>query len=217
MAGGPPSPPFVSSAIERVALLRLFARRGARQRLLLEGFHRGVPLCLHPLQRVTDALALLAERRFGGGVSRRLFEDRLRVDEGDFERALRLRAEHRRCGRDQPDPRPHCHHTLHSCLPERNTGVRCPAQRGESDQKKLPSLKCSLNPGAGRPKESVRSKPYAQSIPIGPRGEMMLKPRPAPRNRRVGSNSPACAHTWPASPNMLPWNICDSPPPVSPV
>src|SRR5437660_4972282 len=187
----------------QVALLRLFARRGERQRLLLEGFHRGVPLRLHPLQRVTDALALFAQRRFGGGVARCLLEDRLRVDEGDFERALRLRAEHGRCGRDQPDPRPHCHHTPHSRLPERKTGVRCPALREESDQKKLPSLKCSLNPGAGRPKVSVRSKPYAQSIPMGPRGEMMLKPRPAPWNRRVGSNSLACAHTFPASTNML--------------
>src|SRR2546430_16897844 len=64
-----------------------------------------------------------------------------------------------------------------------------PRPRGESDQKKLPSLKCSLNAGAGRPKGSVRSKPYAQSIPIGPRGEMMLKPMPAPRNSRVGSNA----------------------------
>src|SRR5205814_9392380 len=50
---------------------------------------------------------------------------------------------------------------------ERPVSVAPPRPRGESDQKKLPSLKCSLNPGAGRPKESVRSKPYAQSIPMG--------------------------------------------------
>src|SRR5437016_3373212 len=44
--------------------------------------------------------------------------DRLRVDEGDLERALRLRAENGRCGRDQPDPRPHCHYAPHNYLPE---------------------------------------------------------------------------------------------------
>src|SRR5207244_105463 len=67
------------------------------------------------------------------------------------------------------------------------------------DQKKLPSLKCSFQPGFGRPRPSVRSKPYAQSMPIGPSGEMMLMPMPAPRNSRVGLNWPARAHTFPAS------------------
>ena len=42
-----------------------------------------------------------------------------------------------------------------------------------------------------------------QSIPMGPRGEMMLRPMPAPRNRRVGLNCRACAHTLPASTNVL--------------
>src|SRR2546430_11455676 len=49
----------------------------------------------------TTLFRSLAERRFGGGVSRRLLEDGLRVDEGDFECALRLRAEHGRCGRSE--------------------------------------------------------------------------------------------------------------------
>src|SRR5207237_10923737 len=83
-------------------------------------------LLLHALQRVADVLALFAERGFGGSVPRCLLEDRLRVDEGDLERPLRLCAERDRCRHDQSDPRPHCHHTPHSCLPERKTRVRCP-------------------------------------------------------------------------------------------
>src|SRR5438132_6330957 len=102
----------------QIALLRLLRGRGEGQRLLIEGAHGRIPLLLHALQRVADALTLFAQRRFGGGVARGLLEDRLRVDEGDLERALRLRAENGRCGRDQPDPRPHCHYAPHNYLPE---------------------------------------------------------------------------------------------------
>src|ERR1043166_8455157 len=45
-----------------VALLRLFRGRGEGERLLVEGAHRRIPLLLHLLQRVADALALFAER-----------------------------------------------------------------------------------------------------------------------------------------------------------
>src|SRR5207244_2034166 len=88
-------------------------------------------------------------------------------------------------------------------LREERTGPAPRPSRGRSDQKKLPSLKCSLKAGAARPNSSVRSNPYAQSMPMGPSGEIMLSPRPAPRYRRVGSNSPARAHTLPASKNAL--------------
>src|SRR2546422_11645161 len=87
---------------------------------------------------------------------------------------------------------------------------------GVGGQKKLPSLKCSFQPGAGRPSASVRSKPYAQSMPIGPSGEMMLSPTPAPRNRRGGMNLAARAPALPAAEKVLVADICRKPHPAAP-
>src|SRR2546428_6631967 len=55
-----------------------------------------------------------------------------------------------------------------------------PAAAGGVDQKMLPSLNWSFQPGLGRPAGSGRWNPYAPSIPLGPTGDIQLTPIPRP-------------------------------------
>src|SRR5438034_3014639 len=186
----------------QVTLLRLLRRRGEGDRLLVERPHGRVEPLLQLLHLVAVPLDFLVERRLRGGVARGLLQDRLIADKRDLEPGLRLRSGRDRHGQRKAQPRPHCHCTPHDTSPQEKL-VQVAPRRRDRKSTRLNSLKCSLKPGAGRPSASVRSKPYAQSMPIGPSGEMMLRPMPAPRNSRVGLNSPARAHTLPASTNVL--------------
>src|SRR3989442_5281430 len=104
----------------RVAVFRFLGGGGGANRRGSKPPPRRIKLLLQLLDLLAEALDLLAERRLGRCVSRRLLQDLSRADEPDLERGLRplrVRLPRRRHRSENAEPRPHRHCKPHNTSP----------------------------------------------------------------------------------------------------
>src|SRR5207247_2831358 len=146
--------------LQLLQLLLLCLLRTGREGdgLLLERLNGRVELLPQLLRLVLKALILLLERGLGRGVAGRLLENLLRADERDLEPPPRLRLCPRlgggRSSRAEPDPRPHCHYTLHKPSPQekKKPPVQAPRPSAGPRSEEVAQLEVQLE-GRSRPPE----------------------------------------------------------------